>query len=37
MIEFDSFVQRVTTLYSLLLETHTHTSVQSHFFTAVAW
>jgi hypothetical protein len=31
----DSLIQRVTTLYSSLL--HTHTSVHSHVFTVVAW
>jgi hypothetical protein len=32
-----SLLQRVTTLYSSLLHTHTHTSVHSHVFTTVAW
>jgi hypothetical protein len=31
----DSLIQRVTTVYSSLL--HTHTSVHTHVFTAVAW
>jgi hypothetical protein len=32
-----TLLQRVTTIYSSLLNTHTHTSVHSHIFTAVAW
>jgi hypothetical protein len=33
----NSFIQRLTTLYSTLLQAQTHTSVRSHVFTVVAW